>query len=57
MMEAAYAEAGKQLPHLIGPGMGHAYHPDTRREVLRRLEGERLFLLLRLLRLEGWHVG
>ena len=35
IMQAAYAEEGRHLPHIIGPGMGHAYHPDTRDEVMR----------------------
>jgi hypothetical protein len=26
LMESAFAEHGRALPHLIGPGMGHAYH-------------------------------
>ena len=29
VMEEAYQREGKTLPHLIGPGMGHKYHPDT----------------------------
>lgn len=37
VMEAAYAAEGRELPHLIGPGMGHKYHPDSLAEVHRRL--------------------
>jgi len=33
VMEEAFAGEGKQLRHLIGPGMGHKYHPDTRKEI------------------------
>jgi pimeloyl-ACP methyl ester carboxylesterase len=38
VMEQAFAEEGQHLPHIIGPGMGHAYHQDSRREIMRRLE-------------------
>ncbi|MCO6458191.1 MAG: prolyl oligopeptidase family serine peptidase [Pirellulaceae bacterium] len=37
VMEAAFAEQQRELTHLIGPGMGHKYHPDTLAELLRRL--------------------
>ncbi|QDV27273.1 Putative esterase [Aureliella helgolandensis] len=37
VMEEAFAAEGRQLPHLIGPGMGHKYHPDTLAEILRRM--------------------
>lgn len=33
MMEREFEKHGKVLPHIIGPGMGHAYHPETRDEV------------------------
>jgi predicted esterase len=33
VMEGAFAEEGESLRHLIGPGMGHQYHPDTQAEV------------------------
>lgn len=36
MMAEAYQHEGKELPHLIGPGMGHKYHPD----VLKDLAGQ-----------------
>lgn len=32
-MTEVLAAAGIQRPHLIGPGMGHKYHPDSLREV------------------------
>ncbi len=38
VMEAAFAEHQQTLPHLIGPGMGHAYHPETLAELLRRMD-------------------
>jgi predicted esterase len=37
VMEEAYAGEGQQLPHLIGPGMGHKYHPDVLAELLDQL--------------------
>jgi predicted esterase len=37
VMEAAFAEHGRELPHLIGPGMGHKYHPQTLEEIMRRM--------------------
>lgn len=37
VMQEALAAQGKALPHLIGPGMGHKYHPDSKQEVLRRV--------------------
>ena len=37
VMEEAFAEHSRSLPHLIGPGMGHKYHPDALTEVRRRL--------------------
>ena len=40
LQEEAYAAEGEHLPHIIGPGMGHAFHPDTRAEVMRRLTAE-----------------
>jgi dienelactone hydrolase len=40
VMEAAYEAEGEHLPHVIGPGMGHAFHPDTKAEILLRLEAE-----------------
>lgn len=37
LMEEAFAAEGQKLTHLIGPGMGHKYHPDTLREILKRM--------------------
>jgi dienelactone hydrolase len=37
VMEEAYMEHNRRLPHIIGPGMGHKYHPDSLREVMRRM--------------------
>ena len=33
IMEEAFAEHGHKLHHLIGPGMGHAYHPKSLEEL------------------------
>lgn len=41
VMEEAFAAEGKKLPHLIGPGMGHKYHPDTLKEILARMKDAR----------------
>lgn len=38
VMEEAFADEGRTLPHLIGPGMGHKYHPDTLAEILKRID-------------------
>lgn len=37
VMEAAYREEGRELTHLIGPGVEHRYHPETLAELLRRV--------------------
>jgi hypothetical protein len=37
IMEQYLAREGLRLTHLIGPGMGHKYHPDTKVEIERRL--------------------
>lgn len=37
VMEEAYLAQQAKLPHLIGPGMGHKYHPDTLRTLLTRM--------------------
>lgn len=37
VMEEAYADHGRELPHLIGPGMGHKYHPETLKELTAKL--------------------
>lgn len=37
VMEAAFAEHEKELTHIIGPGMGHKYHPDSLTEIQTRM--------------------
>lgn len=37
LMEEAFKAEGRTLPHLIGPGMGHKYHPDTLKELLGKM--------------------
>lgn len=37
LMEEAFAAEGQKLTHLIGPGMGHKYHPDTLKDILKRM--------------------
>lgn len=39
VMEEAFQEHGRGLTHLIGPGMGHKYHPDVLAEIRERLAG------------------
>jgi pimeloyl-ACP methyl ester carboxylesterase len=38
IMAAAMKAEGLELPHLIGPQTGHAYHPETKKELTRRIE-------------------
>ncbi len=38
VMERAYLSAGQTLPHIIGPGMGHKYHPDSLRQIMQRMQ-------------------
>ena len=38
VMEEAFTSAGRTLDHRIGPGMGHAYHPDTLKKLLGDLK-------------------
>lgn len=38
VMEEAFASQGRQLTHLIGPGVEHRYEPKTLEELLRRLD-------------------
>jgi dienelactone hydrolase len=35
VMEEAFKEHGRTLQHIIGPGMGHAYHPKSLEEISR----------------------
>jgi dienelactone hydrolase len=37
IMEAELAAEGYKIPHLIGPGMGHKYHPDVLVDIHKRL--------------------
>ncbi len=37
VMEEAFKAEGRTLEHLIGPGMGHKYHPDVLKELLAKL--------------------
>lgn len=39
VMEEALAGHGHTLAHVIGPGMGHRYHPDSLKEILADLAG------------------
>lgn len=38
VMEEAYRHHGRELPHVIGPGMGHRYHPDSLKEILQQMD-------------------
>jgi hypothetical protein len=38
MMAKAVAETGLELTHIIGPKTGHAYHPEAKKEVSRRID-------------------
>ena len=38
IMSEAMAAEGLKLPHLIGPNTAHAYHPETKKELVSRLE-------------------
>jgi pimeloyl-ACP methyl ester carboxylesterase len=38
VMAAAMKNEGLALVHLIGPGTGHAYHPQTKQELNRRID-------------------
>jgi dienelactone hydrolase len=37
VMEEAFAANDHKLTHLIGPGMGHKYHPDSLKDILQRM--------------------
>lgn len=39
VMEEAFVEHGRKLHHIIGPGMGHAYHPKSLAQISRFIEG------------------
>jgi dienelactone hydrolase len=38
IMEEAYHDHGRELTHIIGPGMGHKYHPDSLKEILEKMD-------------------
>jgi predicted esterase len=38
VMEEAYRGEGRELAHIVGPGMGHKYHPDSLQEILAVLK-------------------
>jgi dienelactone hydrolase len=38
MMARALSEEGIELTHLIGPGTAHQYHPETKKELDRRID-------------------
>jgi pimeloyl-ACP methyl ester carboxylesterase len=38
IMEGAMAQEGLTLVHIIGPGTFHAYHPESRKEIDRRID-------------------
>ena len=38
VMEEAYQQEGRVLPHVIGPGMGHQYHPDSLKQIMKQMD-------------------
>ena len=38
VMEEAYKQQGRTLPHRIGPGMGHKYHPEVLKSLLKEIQ-------------------
>src|SRR5690606_23154842 len=38
VMEKAFQQNGRKLTHLIGPGTGHKYHPETLRELQSQIQ-------------------
>lgn len=38
LMVVSFAKEGGKLQHLIGPGMGHKYHPDTAKQIQGMIE-------------------
>ena len=38
MMAAALKKEGIELAHIIGPKTGHAYQPEAKKEVIRRID-------------------
>ncbi|MFT7641901.1 MAG: putative esterase, partial [Pirellulaceae bacterium] len=37
VMEEAFKSEGRELPHIIGPKMGHSYHPDSLAEIMKMM--------------------
>ncbi len=37
IMEAAFEQHGQKLNHIIGPGMGHKYHPDSLKQIMAHM--------------------
>jgi predicted esterase len=38
VMEEAYQQEGRVLPHVIGPGMGHQYHPNSLKQIMQQMD-------------------
>lgn len=38
VMERAFLENGRTLQHIIGPGMGHKYHPDSLKQLMQLMQ-------------------
>ena len=38
IMEEAYRREGRELTHLIGPGVAHKYNPETLAELMKRFD-------------------
>ncbi len=38
VMERAFEEHGQTLNHVIGPGMGHRYHPDSLKQIMALMQ-------------------
>ena len=38
IMVEAVAAVGGEMPHLVGPGTGHRYHPETKKELAARVD-------------------
>ncbi len=41
VMEEAFQAEGRKLEHLIGPGMGHKYHPEVLKELIGKTQRSR----------------
>ena len=65
VMEEAFQQQGRKLPHWIGPKMGHKYHPETLKELMaimrqaaskgRPQQPKKVFLQTRTLRYSQMH--